>query len=191
MYDIRELLNHYKGVNCRCVMEPMDENNKGDNVMNNTKINWIIRNVTMSDCYSRITASLPEIEATVTGNIEQIDKSVTMKDIASYMHKLLNNGFVSPEIKKVHFNPPATVVLWADGSKTVVKTQDGEDFDPEKGLAMAIAKKSMGNQGNYYNEIKKWVEPYEEKNKMTEAEIEDALKRFHIAMSLLGKGVDI
>lgn len=191
MNDIREILNHYKGVNCRCVMEPMDENNKGDNVMNNTKINWIIRNVTMSDCYSRITASLPEIEATVTGNIKQIDKSVTMKDIASYMHKLLNNGFVSPEIKKVHFNPPATVVLWADGTKTVVKTQEGEDFDPEKGLAMAIAKKAMGNQGNYYNEIKKWVEPYEEKNKMTEAEIEDALKRFHIAMSLLGKGVDI
>lgn len=191
MYDIRELLNHYKGVNCRCVMEPMDENNKGDNVMNNTKINWIIRNVTMSDCYSRITASLPEIEATVTGNIEQIDKSVTMKDIASYMHKLLNNGFVSPEIKKVHFNPPATVVLWADGSKTVVKTQDGEDFDPEKGLAMAIAKKVMGNQGNYYEVFKKWCYPWYEQMGEEPVVDEEFWRKFGVAMSLIGKGVDI
>lgn len=64
-----------------------------------------------------------------------------------------------PKIKKVIFNPPATVVLWKDGTKTVVKAQD-EDFDPEKGLAMAISKKALGNQGNYCNEIKKWVEKW-------------------------------
>lgn len=31
--------------------------------------------------------------------------------------------------------------------------------DPEKGLAMAITKKAIGNQGNYCNELKKWTEP--------------------------------
>lgn len=66
-----------------------------------------------------------------------------------------------PEIKDVIFNDPATVVFWTDGTKTVVKTQDGEPFDPEKGLVMAIAKKSFGNQGNYYNEIRKWVDKYD------------------------------
>lgn len=65
------------------------------------------------------------------------------------------------EIKKVVFNEPATIVLWEDGTKTVVKAQD-EEFDPEKGLAMAISKKALGNKGNYCNEIKKWTEPYEE-----------------------------
>lgn len=65
-------------------------------------------------------------------------------------------------IKNVIFNPPATIVFWADNSKTVVKTQD-EEFDPEKGLAMAFFKKSFGNKGNYFNEIKKWTEPYYEK----------------------------
>lgn len=65
------------------------------------------------------------------------------------------------KIKKVIFNDPATIVLWEDGTKTVVKAQD-EDFDPEKGLAMAISKKALGNQGNYCNEIKKWAEPYKE-----------------------------
>lgn len=60
-------------------------------------------------------------------------------------------------IKKVVFNPPATIVFWRDGSKTVVKTQDGDVFDPEKGLAMAISKKAFGNTGSYFKEFKKWL----------------------------------
>lgn len=65
------------------------------------------------------------------------------------------------EIKKVIFNDPATIVFWSDGAKTVVKC-DKETFDPEKGLAMAIAKKFLGNQGNYYNEFKKWLPELQE-----------------------------
>ena len=60
-------------------------------------------------------------------------------------------------IKNVIFNDPATIVFWEDGSKTVVKRLEDEVFDPEKGLAMAIAKKSLGNQGNYYEVFKKWL----------------------------------
>ena len=61
-----------------------------------------------------------------------------------------------PRIKNVIFNDPATIVFWSDNTKTVVKAQN-EPFDPEKGLAMAICKKALGNEGNYYNEIKKWL----------------------------------
>lgn len=63
---------------------------------------------------------------------------------------------ILPEIKDVIFNAPATIVFWEDGTKTVVKAQE-EDFDPEKGLAMAISKKALGNEGNYYETIKKWM----------------------------------
>ena len=66
-----------------------------------------------------------------------------------------------PEIKNVIFNDPATIVFWEDGTKTVVKCQDGDEFDPEKGLVMAIAKKAYGNKGNYCNKLKKWL-PKEE-----------------------------
>lgn len=68
---------------------------------------------------------------------------------------------MSLTIKNVIFNDPATIVFWQDGTKTVVKCQDGDKFDPEKGLAMAIAKKVYGNQGNYCNQLKKWL-PKEE-----------------------------
>lgn len=72
-----------------------------------------------------------------------------------------------PAIKKVIFNYPATIILWNDESKTVVKCQDGDIYDPEKGLAMAISKKALGNKGNYCNEFKKWLPEDEEEEEKT------------------------
>lgn len=60
-----------------------------------------------------------------------------------------------PDIKKVIFNDPATIVFWTDGTKTVVQAHD-EKFDKEKGIAMAIAKKTLGNKGNYFEIFKKY-----------------------------------
>ena len=63
-------------------------------------------------------------------------------------------------IKNVYFNNPVTVVIWTDGSKTIVKANGNEPYDPEKGLAMAIAKKFMGDndtKSNYYEVFKKWL----------------------------------
>ena len=61
------------------------------------------------------------------------------------------------KIKKVLYKNPATIVYWTDGSKTVVKCQREDAYDPEKGLAMAILKKMNGNTGYYYKEFKKWL----------------------------------
>ena len=63
------------------------------------------------------------------------------------------------EIKKVIFDGPATIVLWNDGTKTVVKNYD-DDYDSEKGLAMAFSKKLFGNKGSYYEQFKKWLPTY-------------------------------
>ncbi len=59
-------------------------------------------------------------------------------------------------IDKVIFNDPATIVFWRDGTKTVVKAIN-EPYDPEKGMAMACARKLFGNKWNYYNIFKKWL----------------------------------
>lgn len=67
------------------------------------------------------------------------------------------NKYSKFSIKRVIFNAPATIVLWADGTKTVVKCGEKDEYDPEKGLAMCIAKKALGNEGNYYNVFKKWL----------------------------------
>lgn len=70
---------------------------------------------------------------------------------------------MSLTIKDVIFNPPATIVFWMDGTKTVVKDQGEVFYDPEKGMAMAVAKKAFGNQGNYYNQFAKYLDIYEKK----------------------------
>lgn len=83
----------------------------------------------------------------------------TMRDVAGVVATMYGRRDERrvPQIIKVIFNDPATIVFWGDGTKTVVKAQN-ESFDKEKGLAMAIAKKAMGNRGYYFNEIKKWRE---------------------------------
>lgn len=84
------------------------------------------------------------------------------------------------EIKKVIFNDPATIVFWRDGSKTVVKAVN-EDFDPEKGLAMAIAKKHLGNEGNYYDIFKKWL-PKKEEAEEVDGTLAATAESFHKAI---------
>ena len=67
------------------------------------------------------------------------------------------NGMTGLKIKKVIFNGPATIIEWDDYTKTIVKCQNGEPFDQEKGVAMAICKKLLGNTPYFNNYIKKWV----------------------------------
>lgn len=61
-------------------------------------------------------------------------------------------------IKDVKFSGPATIVFWTDGTKTVVKCRKGDKFDSEKGIAMACAKKLLGNEDGYHREIAKHTE---------------------------------
>lgn len=64
-------------------------------------------------------------------------------------------------IKNVIFSGPVTTVIWNDGTKTHVRCEN-EDFDKEKGLAMCIAKKALGNKGRYYDIFKEWIKEDEE-----------------------------
>ena len=69
--------------------------------------------------------------------------------------------FYIPKIKKVIFNYPATIIIWNDNSKTVVKVMEDDVWDPEKGLVMAYLKKILGTT-RLRKEIKTWVKPQEQ-----------------------------
>lgn len=97
---------------------------------------------------------------------DRIRRSYCKQDIESTKRIRENYRFA---IKKVIFNEPATIVLWADGTKTVVKCQEDDIFDPEVGLAMAISKRALGDKGSYCNVFKKWCEPYHQKQEEVEA----------------------
>lgn len=61
-------------------------------------------------------------------------------------------------IKKVIFADPATIIYWDDDTKTVVKCGELDEYDPEKGIAMCMLKKMLGNEGNYNNLIRDAME---------------------------------
>ena len=85
------------------------------------------------------------------------DFSSALKDLHKSVYGMTSMSTNTVFLKKVIYNDPATIAFWSDGTKTIVKAQPGDIFDPEKGLAMVIAKKACGNKGNYYNGFKKWL----------------------------------
>ena len=106
---------------------------------------------------------------TMTGPWDQTDtiKDVKLEDIrmpyfANHPIPTMSAGVFKeyrlPEIKNVNYQYKSglTVVIWKDGTKTFVKCKD-EVFDEEKALAMAIAKKAMGNEYKYFEKIKKFL----------------------------------
>lgn len=84
-------------------------------------------------------------------------------------------------IEKVIFNDPCTIILWSDKTKTVVKCGEDEEYDPEKGMAIAISKKFLGNKGNYYETFKKWL-PEEEKSIEINVSFKDAVTNLKESM---------
>lgn len=58
------------------------------------------------------------------------------------------------------FNNPHTIVLWGDKTKTIVKCQEGDVYSPETGLFTCIAKKRLGNKGNFNDVFKKHIPSY-------------------------------
>lgn len=113
-----------------------------------------------SDC--KCVGGGPSIEVRFKGEVKKGGvPSLNTPSFANFLNERMNGAAYVPEIKNVIFNPPATIVFWTDGTKTVVKTQNGEEFDPEKGLTMAYFKKTHGDKGSYFNEIKKWTEKYD------------------------------
>lgn len=108
--------------------------------------------------------------------------------------KMFNNApitrlgdFEKLQISDVIFNHPSTTVLWSDGTKTVVKTQDDDTYDPEKGLAMAICKKYLGNNSSYYKTFKKWLP--EEKESDVKTSFTLACERWSETTQILSKSL--
>ena len=89
--------------------------------------------------------------------VVNFDEPVYVKvcqDKISFLDERKINNF---DIEKVIYNYPATIVIWKDGTKTVVKCQEGDMFDFEKGLAMCFAKKALGNKGNFNDVLRKHI----------------------------------
>lgn len=92
--------------------------------------------------------------AFLKSKIDKIKESINHEPIKFYPNDNRPNSIY---IKDVRFSPPATIVFWSDNTKTVVKAQNGEPFDAEKGLMACIIKRITGNTGRYNELFKKYI----------------------------------
>lgn len=102
------------------------------------------------------------------------EKEELRKEILSKMATINvaeTKSFYSLNVSKIIFNPPATIVFWEDGTKTVVKCAAEDEFSEYYGFLAALGKKVYENN----SQIKKLIDEKAERheNKKGEKDIPD------------------
>lgn len=64
-------------------------------------------------------------------------------------------NLIETGIKKVIYNPPATIVLWNDGTKTVSKCDKEDKFDKLTGFILCVVKHYIGSK-----KLRAWTEKW-------------------------------
>ena len=67
-------------------------------------------------------------------------------------------------IKKIMYKPPATIVFWNDGTKTVAVCEKGDAYNKELGFALCVLKKKYGNK-KVHDMLDKYVHKVSEYSK--------------------------
>jgi hypothetical protein len=93
-------------------------------------------------CYlSNISNTLPKPKIRVH-NKEEFFEDYKIPGDFIYLDK---DGYLKQvAIKEMIYSDPATVVFWDDGTRTVCKAFETDEYNPESGLAMCIIKKLYG-----------------------------------------------
>lgn len=94
----------------------------------------------LKDALSRERAKAAKLAVALAGAYKQIDELCDMYAEAT------DDGL--PVIDDFIFNGPATVAKWADGTKTVAKAREGDEFDPVFGMLACTIRKMTNNRGH-------------------------------------------
>ena len=115
---------------------------------------WQVDNISV-ETGLRIT---PEITAELRGYPDVNAAWLSLDKIHKNLQGLLDSGSTQPlTVKKCIFNGPATIIIWSDNTKTIVKCRKDATYDREKAFMAAYMKKLFGNSNGFKKEIKRWV----------------------------------
>ena len=64
----------------------------------------------------------------------------------------------TPTPERIIFNGRTTVVFWSDGSKSMVRCDDVDNYDREMAVAMCLAHKMMGSKAKFKKLVAKGYE---------------------------------
>lgn len=93
--------------------------------------------------------------------IEEIQKGLSFKNCREITSAKLVKAPPKPEkrYKKIYVNyeKETICIVWRDGTKTIMKPQSGDEFDLEKGIALAFMKKAYNNR-SCFNDVFRDIE---------------------------------
>lgn len=96
----------------------------------------------------------------VTISKSYIDNNVSNSIISNYRSSnydlFLTNRL---KVKKVIHNNPATIVIFSDGSKEVVKVHKDDKYDKDIGVLLCIAKRQLGK--DFHKALKEFTTLYD------------------------------
>ena len=71
------------------------------------------------------------------------------------------NAIRDDAIRQIIFSGPKTIVIWSDGSKTIVSCSKDDTYDGYIGFCAAVAKKMFGST----SQVKKVIDKYIKEDK--------------------------
>ena len=80
--------------------------------------------------------------------LHPLDFAALPTDTADSLKRISRRTFNQlpfPDIKWVIYSGPKTIILWADGTKTIVSCGEGESYDHYTGFCAAVTKKLFGS----------------------------------------------
>lgn len=105
--------------------------------------------IALKRMFTAYAVSPADFEYGLFGNIiadalPSLKKSPTCEDIEE-IERIASVGYI-PVIEKIVSKEPYSIVYFADGSKTKVKCDGNDKFDPRTGVYLALLKKAIGSK---------------------------------------------
>ena len=122
----------------------------------------------MMGVYSRISKMVDELEGNtynsfLTGYVNPLqtvsitsssDPNLEIVLDSTILNSYLNDNIKIPEVDRIIYNDPVTIVFWKDGTKTKVRCAKDAVFDKYNGFLAALGIKIYGNNSKLQKMIK-------------------------------------
>lgn len=186
-----EARGHSYGIRMRIAFDGLAFDEFMDNVLNTGRVDGVLTINEVNGIHTvdkfEITRVNPRTAFTINRVVEirkakkrKPDTDAQQKVCQVMVEEALKDAMMSltpDSIKKVIYNDPATIIFWSDGTKTIVKCMEDEEYDPEKGFMAAVTKKVFGDKYGWV--MRHQVKPAMEHEKKVDALMESISDTLH------------